>query len=295
MVLRKWSGQDVPSAARRGCSARARKSSTGAASVKCPTCGRSSDARPRITGASAAARSSRASRSSASLPGRTAPKGSAFPRSSRNVSAVRIIQRALRSHSSEVSPHAVMPWPPRITPTAWGFRSLTAAMSSPSWKPGRLPADPGDLVAEALGGQLLTVGRARQRDPRVRVQMVDVRGLDERVHRGVDRRGRASFAVQAVVEGGDHLVLAVHPRVHVFERPYPVQPEHGETGLGQRPEVPARALDPEELGLSTGDRIGRRRLGRGVAAACSSCCGGRSRSGGRAPGARRLRRASRTS
>lgn len=131
---------------------------------------------------------------------------------------------------------------------------------------GPAPADPGDLVAEALGGQLLTVGRARQRDPRVRVQMVDVRGLDERVHRGVDRRGRASFAVQAVVEGGDHLVLAVHPRVHVLERPYPVQPEHGETGLGQRPEVPARALDPEEFGLSTGDRIGRRRLGRGVAA-----------------------------
>ena len=55
LVRRKWSGQDVPSAASRGCSVEARKSRTTSASVKCPTCGLSVDASPRITGASAAA------------------------------------------------------------------------------------------------------------------------------------------------------------------------------------------------------------------------------------------------
>ena len=41
------------------------------------------------------------------------------------------------SHSSLVSPQAVMPCPPRITPIASGFAALIAAMSRPSWKPGR--------------------------------------------------------------------------------------------------------------------------------------------------------------
>ncbi len=43
----------------------------------------------------------------------------------------------LRSHSSLVAPHAVMPWPPRTQPIARGLASLTAAMSRPSWNPGR--------------------------------------------------------------------------------------------------------------------------------------------------------------
>ncbi len=41
------------------------------------------------------------------------------------------------SHSSLVSPHAVMPWPPRMQPIAGGLARLIAAMSSPSWNPGR--------------------------------------------------------------------------------------------------------------------------------------------------------------
>ncbi len=48
-----------------------------------------------------------------------------------------IIHREFASASSEVSPHAVMPWPPRIVPMACGFSALICAMSSPSWKPGR--------------------------------------------------------------------------------------------------------------------------------------------------------------
>ncbi|MGX1248175.1 hypothetical protein RKD48_000686 [Streptomyces ambofaciens] len=45
--------------------------------------------------------------------------------------------------------------------------------------------------------------------------------------------------MQAVVEGGDHLVLALDARVDALERPHPVQPQHGEPRLGERPEIPA--------------------------------------------------------
>ena len=48
-----------------------------------------------------------------------------------------MIMRELASQASLVAPQAVMPCPPRITPTACGWARATAAMSSPSWKPGR--------------------------------------------------------------------------------------------------------------------------------------------------------------
>ena len=48
-----------------------------------------------------------------------------------------MIHSELASASSDVSPQAVMPCPPRIVPIACGFCFLISAMSSPSWKPGR--------------------------------------------------------------------------------------------------------------------------------------------------------------
>ena len=48
-----------------------------------------------------------------------------------------MIQSELASASSLVSPQAVMPWPPSTVPTACGLAALMAAMSRPSWKPGR--------------------------------------------------------------------------------------------------------------------------------------------------------------
>ena len=93
-----------------------------------------------------------------------------------------------------------------------------------------------------------------------------MRGVDEAVHRRVDRRRRAALAVQAVVERGDHLVLAVDAGVDVDERAHPVEPEHGEAGLGQGAEVAAGALHPEQLDVLAGDRVGLGALGGGVAA-----------------------------
>ena len=52
-------------------------------------------------------------------------------------SAVRMIHSEFCSDSSLVAPQAVMPCPPRMHPIASGFASLIAAMSRPSWKPGR--------------------------------------------------------------------------------------------------------------------------------------------------------------
>ena len=91
-------------------------------------------------------------------------------------------------------------------------------------------------------------------------------GVHQAVHRGVDRRRRAALAVQAVVERRHHLVLAVHPRVDVDQGTQPVQPQHRQPGLGQRAEVAAGTLDPQQFDVGTGHRVDLRALGRGVAA-----------------------------
>jgi hypothetical protein len=80
------------------------------------------------------------------------------------------------------------------------------------------PRHPDHAVAEALAGQRLAVGGGGQRDAGVGVQVVDVRSGDQAVHGGVDGRRRAAAAVQAEVEGGDHLVLALDARVDVDQR-----------------------------------------------------------------------------
>ena len=54
-----------------------------------------------------------------------------------NRSALRTISSERASHASEVSPQAVIPWPPRIAPIASGCRRWSSAMSRPSWNPGR--------------------------------------------------------------------------------------------------------------------------------------------------------------
>ncbi len=96
----------------------------------------------------------------------------------------------------------------------------------PELEPGSAPGDPDDLVTERLLGELLAVGGAGQGDAGVGVQVVDVGGVDEGVHGRVDRGGGAALAEQAVVEGGDHLVLALHPRVHRAQGADAVQAQH---------------------------------------------------------------------
>ena len=182
-----------------------------------------------------------------------------------NSAAVRMISSDRASHSWLVCPHAVMPCPPSTTPIACGLAAAMAAMSSPSWKPGRRQGTHATRSPKHCGGQLLPVRRGGQRDPGVGVQMVHVRRVDQPVHRGVDRRRGAPFAVQAEVERRDHLVLPVHPGIDVDQRPQPVKAQHRQARGPQRAQVTARALDPHQLDVLAGHRVGRGALGRGVA------------------------------
>src|SRR5690625_6209053 len=104
-------------------------------------------------------------------------------------------------------------------------------------------------VPEALAGQALAVSGRGQGDARIGMEMVHVRGVDQGVHRGVDARGGSALAVQAVVEGRDHLVLALDPGVDVLQGPYAGQTQCGQALLGQRPEAAPGALDPQQLDL----------------------------------------------
>jgi hypothetical protein len=72
--------------------------------------------------------------------------------------------------------------------------------------------------------------------------------------------------VQAEVEGGHHLVLALDPRVDAGQGAQPVQPQHGQARCGQRAEVAAGALDPQQLDRLAGHRVDGGALGRGVPA-----------------------------
>ena len=181
-------------------------------------------------------------------------------------SAVRMIQSEFFSACALVSPHAVMPWPPRMQPIARGLASLMAAMSRPSWKPGRRHGTHTTLSPNASLVSCSPSAAVAIAMPGVGVQVVDVRGVDEAVHRGVDRRRGTALAVQAVVEGRDHLVLAVDAGVDVDERTHPVQPQHREPTGGQGAEVTAGALHPQQLDVLAGDGVGLGALGGGVAA-----------------------------
>ncbi len=78
---------------------------------------------PRIVGARAAAFARRSASGSAAYPSRAGPNGSASECSAMYAAAVSMIHRLLVSASSLVSPHAVIPWPPRKQPTACGLRA----------------------------------------------------------------------------------------------------------------------------------------------------------------------------
>ena len=177
-----------------------------------------------------------------------------------------MIQREFVSAASLVAPHAVMPWPPRITPTVSGRAAWIAAMSRPSRKPGRRHGTQTTRSPIDVLRQLLAVGRGGNRDAAVGVQVVDVRRGDEAVHRGVDRRCRAAATVAAEVERGDHLVLARVARIDVDERAHAVHAQHREAGLRERAEVATGALHPEQLDVFARDGIPIDAFRRGVAA-----------------------------
>ncbi len=179
-----------------------------------------------------------------------------------------MISSELASHAALVSPHAVMPWPPRMTPMACGWVRRTSAMSRPSWKPGRrhgthttrspkhslVSASPSAAVARAMpasGWRWSTCGASTRACIAVSID------------------GAAPpAAMPAEVEGGDHLVLAVDAGVDVDQGAHPVEAQHGQALGGERAEVAAAALDPQQLDRRVGHRVDvlalRRRVAAGV-------------------------------
>ena len=158
-----------------------------------------------------------------------------------------MISSEFASHASDVSPQAVMPCPPRMAPMASGLVAPDGGDVEAELEARPSPGTHATRSPKHAPGQRLAVGGGRQRDARVGMQVVDVRRVDEAVHRGVDRRRGAATAVQAVVERGDHLVLALDARVDVDERAQTVEAQDRETGLGEGAEVAAGALDPQQL------------------------------------------------
>ena len=132
------------------------------------------------------------------------------------------------------------------------------------WSP---PRHPGDLLPEALLGQLFAVGGGGQRDDGVGVEMIDVRDPEQPVHRGVDAGRGPALAEAAEVEHLVQLVLLLLAPVHLLEASEPID-DQGRQPVGrQRAEVPPGSFDPHQLHVVAGDRILHHRLGRGVPAA----------------------------
>src|SRR5918998_908055 len=100
-----------------------------------------------------------------------------------------------------------------------------------------LVVEPDGFAPERIPDELPSVGRGRERDDRVGVRVVDVRGVDERVEQRLDRRPRLVGHERAAAEVVDHLRV-VH-RVAFDEWEDLVEPKGGETGGGDGGQVGA--------------------------------------------------------
>ena len=269
--------------------ARDRKSSTTSESVKWPTCRRSREATPRRCGKSSAARRRRSA---------SGQRGPARVDRSERLGDRLLVQvcgrvaddlQARSSTSWLVDPQAVSPWPPSTAPMTSGSLADSSACAGPA--PSRAASTaPTRPSRPRSAAPALAVGRARQRDHRVGVQVVDVRVVDQRVHRRVDRRRGTAGSVAAVGEQADHLVLVLDAAVHLVQRHQPVALEHRQAVGLECAEVAAGALDVEQLHLLAGGRADLGHLGRGVAAAVVGHGRVRARAGCCGPAARGPRR-----
>ena len=124
-------------------------------------------------------------------------------------------------------------------------------------EPGPPPRHPRHLAPEAALGERGPVGGGGERDHGVGVEVVDVGLVDERVHGGVDRRGRAAGPEAAVVEQLDLVVLVVGPAVAAPRAPGPgpgrAWPARRARGCRGRRRSPSRA-GPRRAPRSPGPR-----------------------------------------
>ena len=128
----------------------------------------------------------------------------------------------------------------------------------PEVKARPLPGQKAELAAIDLFRQRFGVFARRDRDDRVRMNVIDMAVRDEAVQRRVDR-GRARIEVEsAMVVERDHLVLMGEAAIDRLKAVELVHIERREAVELHRADVAARALDPKNLCWSAGQRIGRR-------------------------------------
>ena len=132
-------------------------------------------------------------------------------------------------------------------------------------KAGSPPVDPQHFVAEATFRELGAIGRRRERNDRVGVEMINVLLSDEGVHSCVNAGHRPTSSEEAVIKQVNHLVFMLWAAVHAHQAHDLVEIERRETGLGERAEVPTGALDVEDPGRPGGRGVVHVGFGRSVA------------------------------
>ena len=132
---------------------------------------------------------------------------------------------------------------------------------------GTLPRHPADRALEHLLCDRLGTRRCGDRDQRVRVHVVDMRVGQRRMQRRVDRRGSRVQVEGAMRQVRHHLVFVREAAVQALQCAQLVHVEGGKAVELHRADVAARALDPQHLDLSAGQRIALEDFRRGVAAA----------------------------
>jgi hypothetical protein len=145
-------------------------------------------------------------------------------------------------------------------------RAAQGAELEPEVETRPLPGEPADPAGPDLARQPLAVARRGDRDHRVGVHVIDVRVRYEGVQRRVDARRARIQREGAVREERHHLVLVLAPAVAPLEGQELLLDERREPVEPHRPEVAARALDPQDLDRFARERIRATDLGRGVAA-----------------------------
>ena len=186
----------------------------------------------------------------------------------RNWLGGRMISSAARcSHSSLVSPQAVMPCPPRTQPIASRVLvPIGRRCPVPSWKPGRRHGTQTTRSPKISRGQLLAVGGGRQGDAGVGVQVVDV----QRHRRGRASRCRSTARPRPCRAGSSRRPRPSRPRGRRPGRRRPATAA-GRGGAprgpdsGQGAEVAAGSLDPQQLDRAWPVTGSVPALGRGVA------------------------------
>ena len=115
------------------------------------------------------------------------------------------------------------------------------AQTEPQVEAGPLPVEPAESAREGLCDPLPPVRGRRERDQRVGVKVVDVRGREESVQRRVDRGDGAAGPEPRVVEQRDHLVLVFQAAVDALHRAQAVEVDEREpAGVS----VPGRRPSP---------------------------------------------------